>query len=366
MNSQHTYDITDQVMDETFINIAARAKDKDFDISDYTTFMSCNLISGWVFGKTMPFDSEYYKEAILVNERTHMCLGLLSAGCLIRQIRYLFRLFGIEKLVFANMNRVQKESLKKLIDTESCPDDKKPIARHLLDTRNDLRNSQPDTRWRHMTEDNIAASLVENTFASSQVSELFFKWMILYLAKNHDIQIRLRQEIVSLDDSTFMGNSQKYIYTQAFIAELLRLRTTTSINTGHVLSQDMEISGYQVRKGTLIALDVHSINCDPIFGPAPESFNPDRFIDNGYFDKMKYSKIAHFGLGARSCPAKELVRHQYCAALVRMLKITKGQFFVMSPDFESTVDDADPRKWVLVCPKKYHMRIVADNNNYVC
>ncbi|KAI1304213.1 Steroid 17-alpha-hydroxylase/17,20 lyase [Halotydeus destructor] len=184
---------------------------------------------------------------------------------------------------------------------------------------------------------------------------------MVYLVKYPEAQIRLRAEIKALDhDLEFMGNRDQFPFSEAFVAEVLRLQPHTVLLSGHVVSDDMDIMGYKLKKGTILAYDPVSLNRDSQKWPEPDTFNPDRFLDSdGHFDYSLSNQITQFGFGGRLCPGKDFIRQQYGVMLVRMIRCTSGSLIVSPPEAEAKLDPLSSAL-VLIKPQKFNIQIVAN------
>ncbi|KAL0276980.1 UNVERIFIED_CONTAM: hypothetical protein PYX00_004426 [Menopon gallinae] len=140
----------------------------------------------------------------------------------------------------------------------------------------------------------------------SAISNFLVK-LVQYLASNGDVQAkvkeeadRLRKDFISLDDRCKMP------YTEAVVMETLRLLSSPIVP--HVANQDTSISGYAVKKDTLIFLNNYELNMSEELWSNPAAFDPSRFIDPETGAKTKPTHFLPFGGGKRSCMGYKLVQ----------------------------------------------------------
>merc|ERR1712004_716443 len=68
-------------------------------------------------------------------------------------------------------------------------------------------------------------------------------------------------------------------YLDAVLKEGLRMFPSVP-SIGRTLTEDTEINGHKLYKGTDITIHIYSIHHDPEFYQEPLKFNPDRWINN--------------------------------------------------------------------------------------
>lgn len=102
-----------------------------------------------------------------------------------------------------------------------------------------------------------------------------------------------------------------------FIFKTLRWRPVAAGGIPHVLTQDDHYEGYFLPKGTMLFANTWSIHRDETEYRDPESFIPDRFLNNkfGTLDDLADGSEDHrrvtygFGAGRRVCPGQRLAEN---------------------------------------------------------
>uniref|UniRef100_A0A182SAB4 Cytochrome P450 n=1 Tax=Anopheles maculatus TaxID=74869 RepID=A0A182SAB4_9DIPT len=105
-------------------------------------------------------------------------------------------------------------------------------------------------------------------------------------------------------------------YTEATIMEALRLIASPIVP--HVANQDSQIGGYTVAKDTLIFLNNYDLSMSPQLWDAPESFRPERFLQQGRVVKPDY--FIPFGAGRRSCMGYRMTQLLSFSIIANMLR----------------------------------------------
>ncbi|TDL15533.1 cytochrome P450 [Rickenella mellea] len=102
-------------------------------------------------------------------------------------------------------------------------------------------------------------------------------------------------------------------YTTAIVKETCRWRPVAPLSVPHASTKDDEYMGYFIPKGTTVISSIWSIHRDPEVYPDPESFKPERFLDEDGKEKgTEESKVlGHhlYGFGRRLCPGATMADH---------------------------------------------------------
>ena len=89
-------------------------------------------------------------------------------------------------------------------------------------------------------------------------------------------------------------------YTQMVIKETLRLYPQAYVLFARVASEDLELGGYQIPRGSQLYPSPYVIHHDPRWYPDPERFDPERFSPER-FEQLPACAWIPFGAGARAC-----------------------------------------------------------------
>lgn len=129
--------------------------------------------------------------------------------------------------------------------------------------------------------DNQLMKSVSDLFlAGTETTSKTLRWAFLYCSIHQSVQEKVFQEISgNFGTEKLPPHSEKshLPYTEAAIQESLRLGSTVPM-TGRALSEDADISGYSVPKGTSVWSNVWGINHDRKNYTQPDKFMAERFI----------------------------------------------------------------------------------------
>jgi cytochrome P450 len=126
-------------------------------------------------------------------------------------------------------------------------------------------------------------------------------WTWVQMARNPSIFERLRAEVHEVlgDRLPKASDLQALKYTEMVFAESMRLYPPAWI-VGRRATEDMELGGYAIPKGSILVMSQLLTHRDPRFWKDPESFDPQRFSAE---EKAKRPHFAYFpfGAGPRGC-----------------------------------------------------------------
>ncbi|KAK1420161.1 hypothetical protein QVD17_21526 [Tagetes erecta] len=210
----------------------------------------------------------------------------------------------------------------------------------------------------------------ESKFTRNDMKHLFFdlfiagtdttsstlEWAMAELIHNPEKMGMARSEVNKL-----MKNKKNIIqeydisqlpYLQAVIKETLRLHPPVPFLIPHQASHDVEIHGFLVPKNAEILCNVWAMGRDPKVWSHPETFMPERFLDNKIDYKGHDFKLIPFGAGRRICPGLNIAHrmlHVMLGSLIQkydwMLEGNmKTQDMNMSDKFEFTLQKKMPLK----------------------
>jgi len=168
-------------------------------------------------------------------------------------------------------------------------------------------------------------------FAGHETTGNTITFVIYYLAKYPKWQPILRQEILKglatkdtkiQDYSSNLWNllrrtntsdiQEKFPLLSAFIAEVMRLMPALPLSFSRTVAKDgVQLDGFPLEKGLSVRLDFRSANRGNYFGNEPNTFHPERFIQEGdILNKPLVGKLVNFSSGSHRCIGSTLAMLQ--------------------------------------------------------
>ncbi|KAG4253286.1 hypothetical protein FPRO03_07246 [Fusarium proliferatum] len=209
----------------------------------------------------------------------------------------------------------------------------------------------------HFTDEGLVDTMMTFLAAGHETSAAALTWTIFLLAKNHDIQDRLREEIRhnvdGLTDDVDAKKLDSLSYLHAVCQESLRLYAPIPFTVRDAL-KDTQILGTFVPKGTMVILCPWAVNrAHELWGPDADDFNPERWMAPGQANsggsKSNYAFLT-FLHGPRGCIGQKFS----LAELMTLTCALVGRYkFDIDKDYEvRDITDgivAKPSKGLKVC-----------------
>ncbi|KAF5633649.1 pisatin demethylase cytochrome P450 monooxygenase [Fusarium tjaetaba] len=190
----------------------------------------------------------------------------------------------------------------------------------------------------HFTDEGLVDTMMTFLAAGHETSAAALTWTIFLLAKNHDIQDRLREEIRQnvdgLTDDVDAKRLDSLSYLHAVCQESLRLYAPIPFTVRDAL-KDTQILGTFIPKGTMVVLCLWAINrAHELWGPDADDFNPERWMAPGQANsggsKSNYAFLT-FLHGPRGCVGQKFS----LAELMALTCVLVGRYrFDIDKDYE--------------------------------
>lgn len=152
----------------------------------------------------------------------------------------------------------------------------------------------PGTFTREMPVGNVQGFLA----AGTETVRTTLEWALLILAKHTEVQRRVYEEIL-----TVCGPNQRpqwrqrasMVFTEATINEIMRWKTISPLNLMRMTTEQTELANATIDKGTHVIANIWAAHFDPNYWTDPDTFNPDRFIEDGQL--IKHDQFIPFSMG---------------------------------------------------------------------
>ncbi|KAA0192550.1 Cytochrome P450 CYP3213C, partial [Hyalella azteca] len=190
--------------------------------------------------------------------------------------------------------------------------------------------------------------------AASEITSITLRWLILYMIKHPEIQRKIQAEIDSVvprDRLPGLDDRPSLSYLEATLYEVERLVSVVPLLVPHCATQDIEVNGFHVPKGTVLMGHAGSCHGDPQVWQRPDEFYPPHFLDeNGKFCPKKNGFIP-FSIGRRVCPGENLARQTMFLFGSALLQT----FMFEAPEGEVLSTQRDPAERMIIIPKPFRV-----------
>ncbi|KAI9495418.1 cytochrome P450 [Zychaea mexicana] len=129
-----------------------------------------------------------------------------------------------------------------------------------------------------------------------------------YFAKHQDVQQRAREEAIRIFGDGFdiiptLEQTSKLDYLNMVIKETLRIMPPAVTTIARIATEDTELSGVFIPKGTRVAVDVFELQRNPQVWKNPDVFDPERFAPGGEAEELSKTGLpwVPFSSGSRQC-----------------------------------------------------------------
>ncbi|KAJ1390454.1 Cytochrome P450 [Sesbania bispinosa] len=206
----------------------------------------------------------------------------------------------------------------------------------------------------------IKATTLTLILGGTDTSSVTLTWALCLLLRNPLVLERAKEELdiqVGKERCVTESDISKLVYLQAIVKETLRLYPPGPLSGPREFSENCTLSGYNVRKGTRLIVNLWKIQTDPSVWSDPLEFKPERFLTTHKDVDVKGShfELSPFGYGRRICPGISFALpmvHLTLASFLHSFKILNPstELVDMTETFGLTNTKASPLE-ILVKPR---------------
>ena len=172
--------------------------------------------------------------------------------------------------------------------------------------------SAKDDQGRVLGEDEIHDELVTLLVAGHETTATSLAWALRWILPDADLTRRLRAELEGAGDDP--AKIAKLELLDATVKETLRLQPVIPM-VGRVLQKPMNVLGWDLPPGSVVAPSIHLVHQRPSLYPDPTRFKPERFLDF----KPAAWEFLPFGGGLRRCVGAAFAQYEMKMVLASLL-----------------------------------------------
>ncbi|KAJ7958215.1 putative Cytochrome P450 [Quillaja saponaria] len=183
----------------------------------------------------------------------------------------------------------------------------------------DVMLSQQETEPEFYTDDNMKGVIQAMLLAGSETSSTTMEWALSLLLNHPEAMRKAKAEIdTNVGQERLLDESDlpKLKYLQNVITETLRLYPPVPLLIPHESSDNCRVCGFDVPKGTMLLVNIWTMQRDAKLWENPTEFVPERF-EGG--EGEGYNMIP-FGAGRRACPGAVLGKRVVGLALGSLIQ----------------------------------------------
>ncbi|RVW57449.1 cytochrome P450 81Q32 [Vitis vinifera] len=282
------------------------------------TELTFNIITRMVAGKRYYGEDVEYTEAKRFREIISQLFILGGASSNPADFLPILRWIGLgyHEKKLKKIVRETRAILQGLIDEHRSGNDKGSVDNNsMIDHLLSLQKTEPE----YYTDDIIKGLVQVLILAGTDTSAATMEWAMTLLLNHPDVLEKAKAELdmhVGKDRLIEESDLPKLRYLRSIISETLRVFPVAPLLLPHMSSDDCQIGGFDIPRGTLLLVNVWALHRDPQVWEDPTSFKPERF-ENG--ERENY-KLVPFGIGRRACPGAGLAQRVVGLALGSLIQ----------------------------------------------
>ena len=172
----------------------------------------------------------------------------------------------------------------------------------------------------HMSDRELRDEVATLVLAGHETTAQALTWTFMLLSRHPEIERRVVAEIQAVcgDRPPTMQDLPALEYTGRVIDEAMRLYPPAWLFERQALV-DLELDGYFIPAGTLVAVSPWVLHRHPEHWPNPEGFDPDRFLPERVAARPRYTYLP-FGGGPRQCIGVNFALYEAKLVLATLLQ----------------------------------------------
>ncbi|XP_066558120.1 cytochrome P450 1A1 [Amia ocellicauda] len=316
-----------------------------FDPFRYVVVSVANVICGMCFGRRYSHDHQELLQLVNLSDEFGRVVGSGNPADFIPFLRFLP---NRTMRVFLDINSRFNAFVQKIVNEHYNTFDKSNI-RDITDSLIDhCQDKKVDENANVQVSDEKIVGIVNDLFgAGFDTISTALSWSLVYLVVHPDIQKKIQNELdenVDMELGPRISDKPNLPYLEAFILEIFRHSSFLPFTIPHSTTKDTALNGFFIPKDTCIFVNQWQVNHDPKMWKEPNTFNPERFLndDGRSVNKIEAEKVMVFGLGKRRCLGESIGRTEvflFLAILLHKLTIhtLPGHELDMTPEYGLTM-----------------------------
>lgn len=270
--------------------------------------LSLSVISRLVLGRNYTLESEKGKGVYAPHEfkkildELFVLNGVLEIGDWIPWLSY-FDLQGNIKKMKAVAKKVDRFIEHELEEHDARRNGvKNYVAKDMMDILLQLSDDPSlDVEFGRTGVKALTLDLIAGGTESTAVTA---EWALAELLKKPEIFEKATEELDRVIGRERWVEEKDIVdlpYVTAIMKETMRLHNVSPLLVPRVAREDVQISGYDIPKGTVVMVNVWTIGRDPKIWDNPNEFCPERFLGEEIEVEGQNFKLMPFGAGKRIC-----------------------------------------------------------------
>ncbi|XP_057786734.1 trimethyltridecatetraene synthase-like [Salvia miltiorrhiza] len=326
-------------------------------LKDFLSTVSSNVICRMVMGKKYldggnVLSPEEFKTMM---DELFLLNGVLNIGDFIPYIHfldlqgYVKRMKAVSKKFDGFLEHVVAEHEARRRETAA----EEYVSKDMVDVLLELA-AEPNLEVK-LQRDGVKAFTLDMLAGATESSATTVEWVMSEILKKPEVLKKATDEldrVIGRERWVEESDMSSLPYIEALMKETMRLHPVSPILVPRLAREDCQVSGYDMKKGTQVLINIWTIHMDPSIWENPAEFNPERFIGKDIDIKGQDFRLLPFGSGRRMCPGYALGLKVIQSTLANLLHGFKWKLANnMKPEelnMEEVFGLSAPRKFPLV------------------
>ncbi|KAM9994106.1 hypothetical protein ACTFIZ_012049 [Dictyostelium cf. discoideum] len=318
-----------------------------FTMNKYLNLFSINIILRFLFGVNYPY-TELDDGSSSIIQVIQIFLKLVSKPSITTYFPILSPFMNDRSKEFYDIHKLLSNHIINLIErykiSKQEQQQQQPIDGATKQTVTILDKLLIEVENNRITQNALISICIDVLIAGTDTVGQTLSFAIVALVNNQEIQEKLSRNIIdSMEESDDHYSYSKYRngipYLALVVKEVFRMYPAGILGLPHMTSEDCEIQGHKIAKGTQIIQNIYSTHRSESFWPNPNNFIPERHIQNDV------SKSVHFAVGTRNCIGMSLSEAEVHTAIAELF----GNFKFTNPS-NTPLNDEGTFSVALNCP----------------
>ncbi|MBA0734646.1 hypothetical protein Gogos_018546 [Gossypium gossypioides] len=274
-------------------------------VRKYLGAVAFNNITRLAFGK------RFVNHEDIMDEQGHEFKAIVANGlklgaslAMAEHIPWLRWMFPLEEEAFAKHGARRDRLTRAIMEEHTVARQKSgDTKQHFVDALLTLQDKYD------LSEDTIIGLLWDMITAGMDTTAISVEWAMAELIRNPRVQQKAQEELDRVIGSERVMSETDFSnlpYLLSVAKEALRLHPPTPLMLPHRANANVKIRGYDIPKGSNVHVNVWAIAHDPVVWKDPESFRPERFLEEDVDMKGHDFRLLPFGAGRRVCLGAQL------------------------------------------------------------
>ncbi|KAK5579943.1 hypothetical protein RB653_009632 [Dictyostelium firmibasis] len=294
-----------------------------FKMNKYLNLFSINIILRFLFGVNFPY-TELDDGSTSIIQVIQKFLQHVSKPSPTSYFPFLSTFINDRSKEFYDIHKLLSKHINTLI--EKYKDSKQQQMDGATETNittTILDKLLIEVENNRITQSALISICIDVLIAGTDTVGQTLSFAIVALVNNPEIQEKLSKNIIDAMESvnddhySFSKYRSSIPYLSLTVKEVFRMYPAGILGLPHMTTEDCQIQGYTIAKGTQIIQNIYSTHRSESFWSNPNHFIPERHTQKD--NNNDTSKCVHFAVGSRNCLGMSLAETEVHTAIAELL-----------------------------------------------